>query len=54
MNVLRLFYKALKIITWIIIGYIIISVLSKFFPFMYNIFNKIYDSIYNFIKSFIA
>lgn len=49
MHVIRLFYKAFRLIGMVILGYIILFVLSKLFPFIYNLMQQIQDGVYSLV-----
>ena len=52
MHILRLFYKAFRLIGMVILGYIIIFALSKLFPFIYNLMERFQDGVYSLTSKF--
>lgn len=54
MHVLRLVYKAFRFIGMVILGYIIIFALSKLFPFLYNLMERLQDGIYSIVSELLA
>ena len=46
MHILRLVYKAFRLIGFVILGYMLLFVLSKLFPFIYNLMVRIQENIY--------
>lgn len=54
MHVLRLVYKAFRFIGMVILGYIIIFALSKLFPFLYNLMERLQDGIYSIASELLA
>lgn len=54
MHVIRLFYKAFRLIGMVILGYIILFVLSKLFPFIYNLMQQIQDGVYSLVTKVLS
>jgi len=48
---IRMFYKACRIITWILVAFIAVVLLSKFLPVLHNVFEAVSEKISSIVSS---